>query len=274
MNKLPEHIGGYQHVVNGPTMDGDIWVHQGAPMTYVNTIVDRDVEEANARYPSWGIYRLMPQPGHIQPEVVEALREAGREPAGALSSGQYNPAGAGANLQERVMAKAAEVEDRIIAGISKTILERHGIIDTKPTNPKDLIGSDKLPLHLWPTTASSLGCLALLDGMLKYGRSNFRAVGVRASIYYDACNRHLNAWFEGEDDDPDSGLPHLAHALACLAVLVDAQAAGKMNDDRLLTAKYRRFVDDLTPHVKRLKAKHADRNPKHYTIADNPVARG
>ncbi|MGF6154008.1 dATP/dGTP diphosphohydrolase domain-containing protein [Pseudomonas fluorescens] len=139
--------------------------------------------------------------------------------------------------------------------------------DTKPTNPKDLIGSGKLPLHLWPVTATALGSLGLLDGMLKYGRSNFRAVGVRASIYYDAASRHLNAWFEGEVVDPDSGLPHLAHALACLAIIVDAEAAGKLNDDRMHPGGYRALINDLTPHVARLKEVHAGKNPQHYTIA-------
>lgn len=65
--------------------------------------------------------------------------------------------------------------------------------DVKPTNPKDLIGSGKLPLHLWPTTATAMGCIGLLEGMLKYGRSNWREAGVRASIYVDACKRHLDA---------------------------------------------------------------------------------
>ncbi|WP_277593623.1 dATP/dGTP diphosphohydrolase domain-containing protein [Pseudomonas chlororaphis] len=139
--------------------------------------------------------------------------------------------------------------------------------DTKPTNPKDLIGSGKLPLHLWPVTATALGSLGLLDGMLKYGRSNFRAIGVRASIYYDAASRHLNAWFEGEAVDPDSGLPHLAHALACLAIIVDAEAAGKLNDDRMHPGGYRELINSLTPHVARLKAIHADKSPQHYTIA-------
>jgi len=141
--------------------------------------------------------------------------------------------------------------------------------ELKPTNPKDIIGSNKLPLHLWPETASALGCLGLLDGALKYGRSNFREIGVRASIYYDAARRHLNKWFEGEDCDPDSGLPHLAHALACIAIVVDAQAAGKLNDDRMVTGGYSELVNELTPHVARLKAMHADKSPKHYTIADN-----
>lgn len=145
--------------------------------------------------------------------------------------------------------------------------------DGKPTNPKDAIGSDKLPLHLWPSTATALGCLGLLDGALKYGRSNFRAIGVRASIYYDAARRHLDAWFEGENTDPDSGLPHHAHALACLAILVDAEAVGKLTDDRMVAGRaYRPFVGSLTPHVARLKQLHAAKSPRHYTIADKGAA--
>ena len=46
---------------------------------------------------------------------------------------------------------------------------------------------------------------------------------------------------------------------------VDARAAGKLNDDRMVAGGYRKLVDALTPHVKRLK----DRSPLHYTIAYN-----
>lgn len=141
--------------------------------------------------------------------------------------------------------------------------------ETKPTNPKDIIGCNKIPMHLWPETATMLGAMALLDGMLKYGRSNWRDAGVRASIYFDACRRHLGAWFEGEERDQDSGLPHLAHALACLAILVDARAAGKLVDDRMFPGGYRAMADALTCHVERLRQKHADKNPKHWTIADS-----
>lgn len=139
----------------------------------------------------------------------------------------------------------------------------------KPTNPKDLIGSDKVPFHLWPEIASAYGALGLLEGALKYGRGNFRAIGVRASIYYDAARRHLAKWFEGEEADPDSGLPHLAHALACLAILVDAEATGKLTDDRAYPGGYAEKLAELTPHVARMKAKYAERSPKHYTIKDS-----
>lgn len=142
-------------------------------------------------------------------------------------------------------------------------------VTEKLSNPKDIIGASKLPLHLWPATATAMGCLAFLEGALKYGRSNFRVVGVRSSIYKDALDRHMNAWFEGEEIDPESGLPHLAKALACIAIIIDAQAAGELNDDRMVNGGYHQLVKDLTPHVERLKAIHADKSPKHYTIQDN-----
>jgi len=139
----------------------------------------------------------------------------------------------------------------------------------KPSNPKEALGTNKIPLHLWPTTASAMGSIGLLNGMLKYGRTNWRHSGVMASTYVSAAKRHLDAWFEGEDIDPDDDVPHLAAALACLAIIVDSQAAGKLNDDRAYNGGgYFRLRDELTGMVKRLREKHAGKNPTHYTIAD------
>lgn len=140
----------------------------------------------------------------------------------------------------------------------------------KPTNPKDLLGSDKLPLHLWPATATALGCVAMLNGARKYGRGNFRVVGVRASIYVAALLRHVHAWNEGEENDPHDDVPHLAAALACLAIIVDASAAGKLTDDRPVAGGYHQMVESLTPYVAALKERHKELAPRHYTIADDP----
>ncbi len=137
--------------------------------------------------------------------------------------------------------------------------------DTNPLNPKDVIATNKIPIHLWPTTATAMGAIGLLDGRFKYGNANWREAGVRASVYVSACQRHLAAWFEGEDSDPDSQLPHLAHALACLAILVDAQAANKLTDDRQYPGGYRKLMDELTPLVAKVNAKYKDQpEPKHY----------
>lgn len=141
--------------------------------------------------------------------------------------------------------------------------------EMKLTNPKDMVGSDKLPYHLCPTTFIAGIAMAMLEGCLKYGRSNFRKVGVRASIYYDACLRHLISWFEGEDIDPESGISHLYKAGACLAVIADAMEAGKLNDDRMIVGGYKQVIEKFTPMIKLLKEKYKDKNPKHYTIVDN-----
>ena len=102
----------------------------------------------------------------------------------------------------------------------------------KSSNPKDAVGISKVP---WSTlSAPVIGetGLAMFEGARKYGRHNWRNVGVRSSVYYDAALRHLAAWWEGEDTDAESGLSHLAKAMAGLHVLRDAQIRGMMVDDR------------------------------------------
>lgn len=104
--------------------------------------------------------------------------------------------------------------------------------DTKDTNPKDSIGCTKPPLHTVPTGPLFEAGAVLLHGHCKYRGYNWRVAGVRNSIYYDAVMRHMMAWWEGEDTDPDSGLPHIAHAIAGLCVLRDSQMIGNCTDDR------------------------------------------
>lgn len=99
-------------------------------------------------------------------------------------------------------------------------------------NPKDAIGSKKAPLHVVPAPVLMEIGLGMLEGAMKYGSYNFRAADVRASVYYDAAMRHLMAFWEGEDLDPDSGLHHVAKALSCLTVLRDGIMREQFVDDR------------------------------------------
>jgi len=105
-------------------------------------------------------------------------------------------------------------------------------VSTKETNPKDSVGVKKAPM----STVSSLVLaelgVAMLEGARKYGRHNYRVSGVRASVYKDALDRHMTAWWEGEDLDPDSGLSHVTKAIASLFVLRDAMICEMMEDDR------------------------------------------
>lgn len=140
--------------------------------------------------------------------------------------------------------------------------------DTKLTNPKDVIGSAKLPLGLVPDIVRSACALAMLEGALKYGRYNWRAAGVRASIYHDALERHLICWWNGEDCDPKTKVPHLASIIACAGILLDADLCDKLSDDRPPVAPIGDFIRAMEPTIAHLKELFKDQNPHQWTIAD------
>lgn len=48
-------------------------------------------------------------------------------------------------------------------------------------------------------------------GAIKYARDDWRKGG-DINRFIDAALRHIFSYNEGEDIDPESGLPHLAHA--------------------------------------------------------------
>lgn len=107
---------------------------------------------------------------------------------------------------------------------------------TKDTNPKDAVGVRKVPFHVVPARVTAEVGLALLEGGRKYGTYNWRAAGVRTSVYIDATHRHLADFWEGVDTDPDSGLSHVTKAIASLVVLRDSMMQGNWTDDRPIRA--------------------------------------
>lgn len=102
----------------------------------------------------------------------------------------------------------------------------------KESNPKDRLGMRKPALSVLSMPVLYEMAAGMTEGACKYGRHNYRAIGVRASVYFDATMRHLAAWWEGQDTDPDSGLHHVCKALASLHVLRDAMLNNKVVDDR------------------------------------------
>jgi len=100
------------------------------------------------------------------------------------------------------------------------------------TNPKDLVASTKISITKFPLIALLHGAHAFMDGATKYGNMNWRSKDIKGSIYVDAAIRHLGCWFEREEIAEDSGVSHLGHALACIALLIDAQEGGNLIDDR------------------------------------------
>lgn len=57
-------------------------------------------------------------------------------------------------------------------------------------------------------------------GARKYAPDNWQRVPHARQRYYDALQRHVEAWWRGERTDPESGLHHLAHAGCCVLFLL------------------------------------------------------
>jgi hypothetical protein len=127
-------------------------------------------------------------------------------------------------------------------------LERPRIFDPDAVgeNPKDRVGQTKPPLHLIPPAAEILEAVVMGLGARKYGEFNWRTSKVRATIYIAAAKRHLAQWLDGQDDDAESGVSHLAHARACLGILLDALATGHLVDDRPLPGAAHALIERHT----------------------------
>lgn len=68
-------------------------------------------------------------------------------------------------------------------------------------------------------------------GAKKYDAHNWRG-GIAYSRLIGAAMRHLLAYNDGEDKDPESGLSHLAHLGCCVVFLLEQEAKGTGLDDR------------------------------------------
>ena len=99
-------------------------------------------------------------------------------------------------------------------------------------NPKEAAGRIKAQLHLLSPSAMTEIAKVLQHGAEKYGARNYRDTKINATTYVSAIMRHLLAWNDGEDLDPESGLSHIAHVAACCDILLDTAACGMLTDDR------------------------------------------
>lgn len=142
--------------------------------------------------------------------------------------------------------------------------------DTKSANSKEAIGIAKVPLHLISGVVKAYQAIALYLGSVKYGAWDYRDAGARASVYVSALHRHMDKWWEGEEYDQADGTPHLANALACINILIEAKYGGNLVDDRPPSRDLNPLYKEMEGIMARIQAQYPDRTPRHYTIADTP----
>lgn len=78
----------------------------------------------------------------------------------------------------------------------------------------------KLRYDLVPPAVLEQLATVLTFGAEKYGANNWQTVPDASNRYYAAMMRHVEADRGGEVFDKESGLPHLTHALACVAFML------------------------------------------------------
>lgn len=86
-------------------------------------------------------------------------------------------------------------------------------------------------MELLPTEALTQIAKVLAFGASKYGEHNYRG-GLKYSRLIGAAMRHLTAYNDGEDLDPETGLSHLAHAACCCIMGIQMAKERPDCDDR------------------------------------------
>jgi hypothetical protein len=91
---------------------------------------------------------------------------------------------------------------------------------------------DKPSYEQVPLFALEGAARVLKFGASKYRRGNW-AKGMSWSVVFDCLLRHMVAWQRGEELDPESGLPHLDHAMCNLLFLSAYRDLYPEGDDRI-----------------------------------------
>jgi len=79
----------------------------------------------------------------------------------------------------------------------------------------------KAMMELIPPKAEMELAQVLTFGAVKYGAWNWSMVDDPERRYLAAAMRHINAFRQGEVMDQESGRHHLAHAMCCLAFIIE-----------------------------------------------------
>ena len=120
-----------------------------------------------------------------------------------------------------------------MSDIATEIINKRGIGDVN----SDAKGSgaryndDKPDYSLIPLCTLEEEARVWMHGKKKYAAWNW-VKGMPWSVPLGCALRHLAAWQKGEDIDPESGQPHLAHVMCNIRMLMLYSKTYKEGDDR------------------------------------------
>lgn len=95
-------------------------------------------------------------------------------------------------------------------------------------------------------------------GANKYGAHNWKA-GIAWSRVLAALLRHVLAFLDGEDKDPETGLSHMAHAGCCVMFLLEYEKTHTEFDDRYKPERDK-IVDKMVETIDQFFSKKLEEN--------------
>lgn len=135
-------------------------------------------------------------------------------------------------FEVRSITTAAEVETFLKEVNSNCCFDNITYVPEATAKSGTKHDTGKVDISLVPLVATEAEARALMFGEKKYGRYNYTQ-GFETSRLVAACLRHVLAYQDGEDTDPESGLSHIGHAKACLSMLLHCDQLGTLRDNRL-----------------------------------------
>ena len=92
--------------------------------------------------------------------------------------------------------------------------------------------SEKPKLYLLPPKSILEVGKVLTYGAEKYDPENWRKLDDLQNRYTSAALRHVFAHIDGEENDEETGLSHLAHAMCCLLFKLEDELIAKSEKER------------------------------------------
>ena len=124
----------------------------------------------------------------------------------------------------QILNATRETGDEIAKHIDK-------LVNGSATGQATKFDDGKPRWDLLPYDALNAVTRVMMHGAGKYGDRNWLQGGPWGR-FYAATFRHLTAWFLGENNDPDSGESHIAHACCNILFLLTYILRGLGDDNR------------------------------------------
>jgi len=122
-----------------------------------------------------------------------------------------------------------DIGDGVLPGSGEVFSQKADYSDIRGDDKKFDGGKLMWDLLMWNGVKEIVRILTF--GAEKYGAYSWKEVEGSRERYYAALLRHITAWFMGEENDPESGCHHLAHAGCNLLFLLSNDLQGRNNED-------------------------------------------